>query len=498
MKTLSLCSLLLIGLGACGDAATRPGLGATCTSDEGCASGLCLQSQCVDPDADDDGDGLTNRIEAALGTDHKDADSDADGQDDGAEVDTNFANKDSDGDGKPDALESASADADGDCIPDQEDPDDATPFAEICPSVGVCKGQEPVVLACGTAGSTGDGWDARFPRCDLSGIADHALRDDCDGLDNDCDGATDEDQAPCGQVAAGCACGEGASCECNNGRDYSPDLFDQTVCVASATCNAVTACPEGYTCMDGIDGKACVCTDPSVCGVVCDSHGDCPCGLVCDPDGRCVDPIPCAFSAFCDAGERCYQGDCVAGIVAGSKANGAECGEASECAGGACVYRTCTTACVRNDDCGEGSVCAESDNLQNNGCAIPTEQICPGGCAAPEATCALYTTPAGACATWCAQNADCDGGRCAADFEFFAHPAAPFLVYRVCAEGPATCGADELEVDISTDFDMNGPVYCTLGAGCRGDADCPESHALCALGDHHGPDEARGLCVRSP
>ena len=91
-RLVTACASLVL-LIACGDATKRPGLGASCTSDEGCESGLCLHSQCVDPDGDDDTDGLTNRIEAALGTDHEDADSDDDGQEDGAEVDSDFANR---------------------------------------------------------------------------------------------------------------------------------------------------------------------------------------------------------------------------------------------------------------------------------------------------------------------------------------------------------------------------------------------------------------------
>ena len=63
----------------------------------------------VDPDGDDDGDGLTNAEEAALGTDPGNPDSDGDGLSDGAE-----GGVDSDGDGFVDALDD---DDDGDGIP---------------------------------------------------------------------------------------------------------------------------------------------------------------------------------------------------------------------------------------------------------------------------------------------------------------------------------------------------------------------------------------------
>ncbi|MCP4873037.1 MAG: hypothetical protein GY898_30455 [Proteobacteria bacterium] len=66
------------------------------------------------PDADPDGDGLSNAEEAVLGTDPQDADSDGDGLDDGAEVGADLANPvDSDGDTTIDALD---PDDDGDGI----------------------------------------------------------------------------------------------------------------------------------------------------------------------------------------------------------------------------------------------------------------------------------------------------------------------------------------------------------------------------------------------
>jgi hypothetical protein len=54
-------------LAACTDGGKRP-LGASCGDSTECESGLCLEGTCVDPNGDEDGDGLTNGIEAALGT----------------------------------------------------------------------------------------------------------------------------------------------------------------------------------------------------------------------------------------------------------------------------------------------------------------------------------------------------------------------------------------------------------------------------------------------
>ncbi|TNF26430.1 MAG: hypothetical protein EP329_21290 [Deltaproteobacteria bacterium] len=100
-------------------------IGASCTSDGQCASGLCAAQTCLDPEADEDGDTLVNRIEAALGTDPFAADSDGDGTSDRDEIGDLAAPTDGDGDGRIDAIESAVRDADGDCVVDEVDPRDS-------------------------------------------------------------------------------------------------------------------------------------------------------------------------------------------------------------------------------------------------------------------------------------------------------------------------------------------------------------------------------------
>lgn len=178
-----------VTLVACGDKGNRP-IGGSCSSDAECVSSICAGGECLDPSADDDGDGLVNGLEAQLGSNPTLRDSDGDGRDDGVETEAS-ANVDTDGDGKPDIIESAVTDADGDCITDQFDVDDATPSTDLTPMLdvvckleGVCAGQRAnMVLRC----------PDRVATCVYSGVVGYADPEvTCDGLDENCDGQPDE------------------------------------------------------------------------------------------------------------------------------------------------------------------------------------------------------------------------------------------------------------------------------------------------------------------
>lgn len=111
-----LLGVMAFTIGCGGDVAKRP-LGASCEDTRECATGLCGGGFCIEPNGDDDHDGLSNGLEVGtIGTDPLKADTDGDGLDDGDEL-VSLAN--ADGDGDPNSLESASEDVDDDCIPDQ-------------------------------------------------------------------------------------------------------------------------------------------------------------------------------------------------------------------------------------------------------------------------------------------------------------------------------------------------------------------------------------------
>lgn len=174
----------------------------------------------------------------------------------------------------------------------------------------------------------------------------------CNGLDDNCDGDTDEGElCPTGQlcVKARCQpiCGTGefrcaADEKCVEGACIETACADKTcaagkVCMGGkciGACDDVT-CPTGQGCADG------VCVDPCEgidCGegFVCEGGAclvECSCAGCsvgeCDAEtGHCVDD-GCAGKA-CDEGQHCSQGDCV------DDCEGVQCPGNAECTLGVC------------------------------------------------------------------------------------------------------------------------------------------------------------------
>lgn len=262
----------LVASSGCSETKKKGKVGAFCNDDSDCESGLCFESVCLDPDRDEDGDGLKNGIEVhILKTNPLDKDSDGDGVLDLEEVGDIRNPKDIDGDGLIDALESRLLDPDKDCLPDQFDPHNEVPdkdasqalLAEIhcLKAGGVCaEGKDKISVSCLEGVAV----------CSYGEVAGYEEEETtCDGKDNDCDGDTDEGLG-------------GEPCEIENDFGACPGT---TICDGSGGLKCEGKEPKAEVC-NGLDDNCNGETDEGLdmlgeCYIE-NEYGKCPGTLVCE------------------------------------------------------------------------------------------------------------------------------------------------------------------------------------------------------------------------
>jgi MYXO-CTERM domain-containing protein len=193
-------------------------------------------------------------------------------------------------------------------------------------------------------------------QCTSTGVVCHELSqpvpEKCNGLDDDCDGQTDE----------GDLCGAELVC-------------DKGVCVQSCS-HGEFVCPLGKEC--NADGQ---CVDPSCKNVSCPTGTVCtkgacksPCdGVVCPHAevcrvGVCVNPCD---NVTCAEGQVCNAGVCVTHCSCAPCTAGKQC----EAASGLCGDKACATVtCDADKHCAAGACI---DNC--TGAVCPTGQTCTAG-----------------------------------------------------------------------------------------------------------------------
>jgi hypothetical protein len=521
---------------AAGCAAGDADRGSACSDDAECAEGLCL-GVCRVPDADDDHDGLANRDERAAGTDPDFADTDRDGILDGAEALT-----DGDGDGQRDGLESALADADGDCLPDQRDAADDVPSADpkllaatMCRSEGACRapfaGFAYVSATCRTA--TFAGATLAVLTCDYSLVPgwEGDVERACDGVDNDCDGSTDEDLGyldPIGDVRpVGASCrGVGACADLTGVVECGPGRV--AACSVNAAGSEAGGAPYDVAC-DAIDNDCDGRVDDTVdwqspadgavlhYGEPCRGRGACgvAVGVVeCDVahlSGICS-TVP-GGSADASADEVCngLDDDCDgqtdegigwASPLGGSVQVGGACGVGA-CEGGAVVCSTQYEAVCSTEDLATSEVCNGHDDDCDGLVDEPADLVlaCPtvGVCAelalktaacGPSHQLACGFEPAGVWEpggeTRCNDlDDDCDGET---DEDLVladgAAKGSPCYGTGACSGelGAVVCAPDESGVVCSAHADARSETCNAIDDDCDGvtDEDAPMASVACA------------------
>ena len=267
--------------------------------------------------------------------------------------------------------------------------------------------------------------------CEASGLtgcsAPEPAQETCDGVDNDCNGATDEDgEAHCDDTT-GCTddfCLLGACVNdvwdgfCSVGGGYcathgekkqgdpcqicNTDVADDDWSSSASSCDDGDSCTESDLCKAGVcQGTAFVCDDGKVCTEnVCDGEGGCQYPRV---DGWCLIADICyepgAFNpemaceacnpnqskddwtpvTDCDDGDPCTLDDqCVEGICAGIPV---QCEDGTDCTSDLCDPDTGSCTFTPNHaDCDDGDVCNGVESCETGvGCVEGVGLECDDG-----------------------------------------------------------------------------------------------------------------------
>jgi hypothetical protein len=204
------------------------------------------------------------------------------------------------------------------------------------PVVGECR---PGTNTCVASPGGGGTWQCR------GGTGPAA--ESCDGKDNDCDGAVDEN-APC-PADMGCADGECVPrCQQKEFQCPADRVCKDGLCVysecAKQACPAGLSCDPRLGCVDRCEGL--VCPSGTVCvGGICTNCHVTGCG-----PGQICKGATCVADAC--AGRRCPAGTFCSGGACVRSCAGVRCGAGQSCRGGTCVADRCQGVA-----CSHGQVC---------------------------------------------------------------------------------------------------------------------------------------------
>lgn len=518
------------------DVAPLPGkFGAPCDETTDCDSGICVESadgkicsqQCIDTCAK----GFACVQQTALGSDnswvclprflHV--------------CDPCAENKDCNGTGEKDNV-CVNFGADGsfcgakcstlhpDCPPgydcqDHTDPASGAAIKQCLPSDGMCKcSKNAQTLALKTSclkknlTGTCPGWR----QCSTGGLSDCSApvpkAEECNGLDDDCDGQTDNFKAgnakcsgdanefgACPGIVKDCVDGK-ALCEapvaqpetcnqkddnCDGVTDNVPECDDKDSCT-NDTCDAAGCQHKPLSGVACDDGSICTQTDKCLAGkctggnaLKCDDQDPCTADA-CDPFTGCThDPASdavCTSDGNACTQDICQNGACVHPLVS----------DGSACAddGKACTADTCQNGLCKHTPA-DGLKCTEDGN-------VCTDDICKaGGCIH------VYNIAACEDGDQCTDNDKCSGGKCLAGKKNLCNDNNPCT--KDLCDKSAGCYHDNNDFAACTSGSGDCPVGQCAGGNCQSkpNVTCKTEvdTDLCGSADVAGVCTASGQCV---
>ena len=354
----------------------------------------------------------------------------------------------------------------------------------------------------------------------------------CNGIDDDCDGATDEttcdDGNPCTQdvcdaiagsrapichhaaapgpcsdgnacsgpdACAGGACAAGAATVCNDGNPCTDDA-----CAPASGCSAVAntgACDDGNPCTSGdactaakcLPGKQIVCNDGNPCTFD-----------VCDPASGCTslpNAVSCTDNNVCTKPDQCQAGVCIPGAAL-------TCNDGNPCTTDACVPATGCDATPNTLPCDDGNVCTALDacvlpapgQAGSGKCGPGKPMVCSDGnpctddaCAPGVGCTALPNAATCTDANVCTTGDACSGGTCVPG------KAAACADDNPCTTDPCDPKAGCSSVANALPCDDGSP--CTVADACLDGACKPGKPQACSDGNACTDDacDAKSGCV---
>ncbi|MSP90947.1 MAG: hypothetical protein EXR79_03950 [Myxococcales bacterium] len=302
----------------------------------------------------------------------------------------------------------------------------------------------------------------------------------CNGVDDDCDGTTDEGLCEDGDPCTNDVCNTDGSCKHVQLAGMLCD--DGSICTQTDKCLAgkcvggnVLPCDDQDTCTADSCDPFTGCVHKPASDAVCKDDGN-PCTLDQCQQGQCVHP-PASGKPCTDEGEACTQDTCEQGACSHPPVK-----EGTPCQddGKPCTVDVCTAGKCAHPN-GDGQKC------QDDGKAC-TDDVCQGGgCFHP-----FNTTPCED-GNFCTESDQCSGGTC--------KPGAP----KNCNDSnPCTndaCNTKTGCVKTNNDFASctAGATECPLGQ-CSGGNCFSKANVTCQTkisADLCGKIDVAGLCTSS-
>ena len=331
----------------------------------------------------------------------------------------------------------------------------------------------------------------------------------CNSIDDDCNGKTDDFQAgvtKCDKTNEFGTCG-GKVLECVDGKPLcdAPDAKPELCNGIDDNCNGQTdegICDDGQDCTVDSCDSAGGCIHNGVTGIQCSDDGDTCTNDVCNADGQCIHK-PVAGVA-CDDGSICTQTDkCLAGTCVGG--NALDCDDSDPCTSDSCdPFTGCTHAPASDAVCTDDGNPCTLDQCQAGQCVHKPNE--GGACTDDGKHCTLDVCSNGVCThpqsqgacedgNPCTENDLCKGGAC---------QAGPI---KACNDG-SQCTKDTCDPTTGCQHDSQAMDYkpciatsgdCPVGA-CSGGACFSKPNEVCQTKvkiDLCGSVDALGTCTAS-